>query len=413
LDSAGNRTAKADELASVTTNYGYDAIYELVQAAQSGTTTENYSYDPVGNRTASLGVSSYATNSSNEMTANSNASYAYDDNGNTTSKTDSMGTASYTWDYENRLASVTLPSSGGTVTFRYDPFGRRIYKESPNATSTFVYDGDNLIETVNSSGGVVARYAQAQSVDQPLAMQRGSTMSYYEQDGLGSITSLTATNGSAAQSYTYDSFGNTTNSSGSLTNFFRYTGREFDAERNLYYYRARYYDPNAGRYLSDDPLNFAAGVNFYSYVGNGPVNLADPWGLCPLDSPCEVPNHPPTADVDINIMAVTGLGPVHGRVFQFVMVLPHMPWDYKYPNHPEYVDYGNFNFGATGAALGYSATQLLAGAGLLKQAELALQHAPEPPDIGPYGNQRRKDEMIMAGIRYFKAGCAKIFRIPL
>ena len=69
LDSAGNRTAKMDQLASVTSNYTYDAIYQLTQVTQGASTTESYTYDPVGNRTASLGVSSYTTNASNEMTA--------------------------------------------------------------------------------------------------------------------------------------------------------------------------------------------------------------------------------------------------------------------------------------------------------------------------------------------------------
>jgi len=122
VDAAGNRTSKADELANVTTNYGYDSIYELLQATQGSTITESYTYDPVGNRLSSLGASSYTVNSSNELTATSNASYAYDYNGNTTSKTDSTGTTGYSWDYENRLSSVTLPNSGGTVTFKYDSF---------------------------------------------------------------------------------------------------------------------------------------------------------------------------------------------------------------------------------------------------------------------------------------------------
>jgi RHS repeat-associated protein len=113
-----------------------------------------------------------------------------------------------------------------------------------------------LVETVNSSGGVVARYTQGRNIDELLAMQRGSTTDYYQLDGLRSITSLTASNGSLAQSYTYDSFGNLTNSSGSLTNFFRYTGREFNTETNLYYYCARYYDPAEGRFLSEDPIRF-------------------------------------------------------------------------------------------------------------------------------------------------------------
>jgi RHS repeat-associated protein len=279
LDSAGNRTAKTDELASVTSNYSYDAIYELTGVTQGSTTTESYTYDPVGNRTASLGVSSYTTNSSNEMTANSNGSYSYDYNGNTTTKTVSSNTTSYSWDYENRLATVTLPGTSGTVTFKYDPFGRRIYKESPNATSIFLYDGESLVQTVNSSGGLVAHYAQGQNIDEPLAVQRGTTIDYFEADGLGSITSLTATNGTVAQSYTYDSFGNTTNSSGSLTNFFRYTAREFDSETNLYYYRARYFDPSVGKFISEDPVGFGSGMNFYRYSFNNPILLMDSSGL--------------------------------------------------------------------------------------------------------------------------------------
>lgn len=90
LDADGSRTAKTDELAGVTSNYTYDKIYELTGA--------------------------------------SSASYTYDYNGNTTPETNSSGTTNYTWDHESRLANVTLPGQGGTVTFKYDPFGRRIQK---------------------------------------------------------------------------------------------------------------------------------------------------------------------------------------------------------------------------------------------------------------------------------------------
>ena len=224
-------------------------------------------------------MSSYTNNSSNELTATSNASYTYDYNGNLTSKTNSTGTTDYAWDYENRLTSVTLPNSGGTVSFKYDPFGRRSYKQSPNTTSIFVYEGANLVETVNGSGGIVARYTPTTNIDEPLAESRSATTSYYEQDGLGSITSLTATNGSSSQTYAYDSFGNTTNSSGSLKNYFQYTAREFDTETNLYFYRARYYDPSSGRFLSEDPAQFGGAINFYDYVTNNPERFVDPTGL--------------------------------------------------------------------------------------------------------------------------------------
>jgi RHS repeat-associated protein len=231
---------------------------------------------------------------------------ALDYNGNTSTKTDSNGITNYSWDFENRLTSVTLPGSGGTVYFKYDPFGRRVYKSSSSATSIYAYDGDNLIEEANAVGSVIARYAQTQHVDEPLAMLRAGTTSYYQTDGLGSISSLSSTAGSLAQTYTFDSFGNQTASSGSLTNPFRYTGRELDSETTLYYMRARYFDPATGRFLSEDPLGFRASENFYVYVENDPADRIDPSGLdpnwgpivwwwklfgpkpCPKESPCSV-----------------------------------------------------------------------------------------------------------------------------
>jgi RHS repeat-associated protein len=82
-----------------------------------------------------------------------------------------------------------------------------------------------------------------------------------------------------AQTYTFDSFGKLTASSGSLTNPFQFTGRESDSETGLYFYRARYYASSAGRFLSEDRLRFKGGINFYSYAQNNSVNLIDPSGL--------------------------------------------------------------------------------------------------------------------------------------
>jgi RHS repeat-associated protein len=168
---------------------------------------------------------------------------------------------------------------GSGVSFKYDPFGRRIYKSSSAGTSIFAYDGGNLIEETNSSGTVVARYEDTQNTDEPVAMLRSSTTSFYQADGLGSITSLSNAAGALAQTYTFDSFGKQTASSGSLTNPFQYTARELDTETGLYYYRARYYDPSAGRFLSEDPTMFEGGINFYDYVRNSPNNLVDQSGL--------------------------------------------------------------------------------------------------------------------------------------
>jgi len=111
-----------------------------------------------------------------------------------------------------------------------------------------------------------------------LAELRSGTTSYYQADGIGSITSLSNSAGALANTYTYDSFGKQIASTGTLTNPFRYTAREFDTETNLYFYRARYYDPNPGRFLTEDPIRFRAGINFYSYVHNRPLDLRDPKG---------------------------------------------------------------------------------------------------------------------------------------
>jgi RHS repeat-associated protein len=278
LDNAGNRNSKADLYAGVTTNYGYDNIYELLSATQGASTTESYTYDPVGNRLSNLSGSGWSNNTSNELTSRPGVTYTYDNNGNTLTRTDSTGTTNYSWDFENRMTSVTLPGSGGTVSFAYDPFGRRIKKVSTAGTSIFAYDGDNLVEETNASGGVVARYSQGLNIDEPLAMLRSSTTSYYQADGLGSVTALTNAAGTASQNYTYDSFGNIIATTGSLVNSFRYTGREWDQETSLYYYRARYYDPTIGNFISEDPIRFGAGVNFYSYAFGDPVKYIDPDG---------------------------------------------------------------------------------------------------------------------------------------
>ena len=292
VDSAGNRTAKTNQQSGVTSNYTYDPIYELTKVMQAANTTENYTYDPVGNRLTSLS-GSYGYNSSNQLTTSPTAAFTYDYNGNTLTSTTGSNTTTYAWDYENRLTSVTLPGSGGTVSFKYDPFGRRIQKSSSSGTSIYAYEGDNLIEETNSGGAVVARYSQW-SIDEPLAMLRSGATNYYEADGLGTITSLTNAAGAVAQTYTFDSFGKQTASSGSLTNPFQYTAREFDSETGLYFYRARYFDPVAGRFLSEDPTGFNAGMDFYAYVSNSPTNLVDPKGLLQV---CCRPAHQSFAQV--------------------------------------------------------------------------------------------------------------------
>jgi len=282
-DNSGNRTSKTNALNNIVEQYAYDPLYQLTQVTQGATITESYSFDSVGNRISSLGASSYNYNSSNELTSTSAASFTYDNNGNTLTKTDSTGTRNYTWDFENRLTSALLPGAGGTVTFQYDPLGRRIQKafshNSATTVTNYLYDGANVIQEVDANGNELARYAQGPGIDEPLTEFRSGTTSFYQQDGLGSVTSLSDSNGALASTYAYDAFGNLTVSTGTLGNPFQYTGREYDSETGLRYYRARYYDPSIGRFINEDPAQLRGGQNnFYAYAWNSPLGFRDPTG---------------------------------------------------------------------------------------------------------------------------------------
>jgi len=126
------------------------------------------------------------------------------------------------------------------------------------------------------------------------------------------VVALSDHNGATAQARTYTPFGLDLGSSGESTNSLAYTGREQDSEGGLYYYRARYYDPEVGRFISEDPLGFEAGINFYAYVGNNPVNFNDPTG--------NIENFPELIRQGVGVVG-SGLGVVGGVVTSGVGVL--------------------------------------------------------------------------------------------
>jgi RHS repeat-associated protein len=272
-DAAGRITQKVDLVG--TNTYGYDAAGRLTSATHPTLPAESYTYDGVGNRTASHRSTSYSYQPFNRLQTTSAASYTYDNNGNLLSKTDGAGTTSFTWDYENRLTGV-IPPSGSSLTYKYDALGRRIERgTSAGAWTRFAYDGQEVTRDRNSDSTTV-EYLNGPGTDQKLRQTGTAGVLYYSTDHLGSTTALTDVLGSVVEQIDSDSFGD---GAGSTRTRYGFTGRERDAATGLYYYRARWYDPQQGRFLSEDPIGFKAGVNFYAYVGNNPINRIDPSGL--------------------------------------------------------------------------------------------------------------------------------------
>jgi len=200
--------------------------------------------------------------------------FTYDANGSLSTKTDGTSTWNYTWDAEDRLIQVARDGST-LATFAYDAFGRRVRKVAGGVTTSYTYDGADIVR--ESRGGDLLKYVHGPGIDEPLAVDAGGTRSYFHADGLGSIVATTDSSGNVTSRRQYDAWGNL--EVGADQPGYAFTGREWDPETGLYYYRARYYDPKIGRFISEDPIGFAGGPNAYAYVGNLPTSAVDPLGL--------------------------------------------------------------------------------------------------------------------------------------
>ena len=207
----------------------------------------------------------------NRLTQRGSATYNYDAEGNLTSD----GANTYTWDARNQLTSISGP--GLSASFQYDSFGRRTGKTVSGVSTSYLYDDLNVVQEL--SGTTPTANMLTFGVDE-LFTRTDSTGSFgYLLDALGSTVALADSSGAIQTSYTYEPFGNTT-TSGTSSNSSQFTARENDSA-GLYYYRSRYYSPTLQRFISEDPIGIAGGINQYAYANNDPVNLSDPGGLWP------------------------------------------------------------------------------------------------------------------------------------
>ncbi|WP_167551839.1 RHS repeat-associated core domain-containing protein, partial [Xanthomonas axonopodis] len=251
---------KAGQAALGSLGYAYDSLGQLV--AQTG------SHAPKALPPASTNNS---FDDNNRQTQANGVALSYDDNGNLLND----GTRSYTWDDRDRLSQI---SQSGTViaSYSYDALGRRTAKTEGGATTQYLYDGPDTVQ--ETQGTTVNPILTGLGIDQRYARDDTGGRTYFLTDQLGSTRLLTNAAGSAVQRYEYDPYGTTTQSSTAYTNPYQYTGREKDSS-GLYYYRGRYYRPQWGRFISEDPIGLSGGSNSYLYVGGAPTIFIDPLGL--------------------------------------------------------------------------------------------------------------------------------------
>jgi len=292
LDDVGNRETMVDSAG--THSYTYDDIYQLTDMDYPSSDDQEYVYDFAGNRTqVTVGQNrtSYTVNDLNQYTDVGTLDYTYNDNGCLTEEYDGVDTIYYSYDYDNRLINVT--EGQDEIDYTYDYTGRRIETDNNGTVTKYIYDGDRVIAELDSQDDVICEYVYGVTIDEVLFMIKDSNYYYYHYDGLGSVRAITDSSEDIVETYTYDVFGKPTLyddqeqeiTRSSIGNPYYFTGRRFDFNTGLYYYRNRYYHPELGCFMSPDPLGQATGPNLYTYVSNNPPNFIDPLGLCRRGDP--------------------------------------------------------------------------------------------------------------------------------
>ena len=249
--------------------------------------SQSNAYDAAGRRVTPGGSfsvvrlpqpASASYDANNRLTSWNGTGLTYDTNGNLTND----GSLTYTWNARNQLVAL---SGAVNATFTYDGLGRRIGKTVGGVPAGYVYDGLNLVQEKNGTSATstpTANFVTGLGLDETLLRMTGSgadaTVLGVLADGNNNTLHLTNRAGSVVDSYSYQAYGIATHYGAGEPNSQQYTGREND-ETGLYYYRARYYHPTFGRFISEDPIEFGAGPNVYAYVGGNPVSYADPLGL--------------------------------------------------------------------------------------------------------------------------------------
>ncbi|MBN3496579.1 RHS repeat-associated core domain-containing protein [Arthrobacter pascens] len=266
---------------NATTTYGYDTMHRLLSAV-TGAVTESWTYDNNGNRltAAKTGTATVhsAYNAADQLCWTGAlagtcaappvgaATYIFDGNGNATK----AGTPTITWSVFNQMTSI---SSGTTTNFTYA--GQSNDERLTSGATSFL--NGSLGITEQTTAGADTSFIR--DPDGTLISMRNSAGAcfYYTTDALGSVIALTDSAQAVVASYTYDSWGVTTQTgTQAAANPWRYAGGYRDDATGYTKFGARYYAPLLGRFNQPDPS--AQEANRYLYTAANPTNNTDPTG---------------------------------------------------------------------------------------------------------------------------------------
>lgn len=290
-DVLGRRISSENE--DGTWEYQYDNIGQLVRAEFTSNTVDiedtilTYDYDAAGNRisTSENGlITNYTTGDLNQYSAAGDKTFAYDADGNLTSQSATGNNYSYVYDVENRLTDVTKPD-GTIISYEYDVFSNRSASIEDGVRTEFLVDPfgfGNVVGEYDNAGSKVASYTHGFGLVSRTAGD--NSVAFYDADAVGNITGLTDATGTLVNEYHYTPFGRELFESETIANNFEFNGAfgvSEDAE-NLHYMRARSYDAETGRFLTEDPLFLDGDVqNLYRFGYNSPINFIDINGETP------------------------------------------------------------------------------------------------------------------------------------
>jgi RHS repeat-associated protein len=267
-------------------DYTYDSAERIHEAVRDDTLNEQFEYDPADNLVQTRWQSSelsWSYGAGNRLLQQGDTRYEYDPEGQLVRKTEAASSKApqvwhYTWNAQGQLRSLQRPD-GVQFEYRYDAFGRRVSKIGPATTHRFLWNGDVVIHEMWDDREPVAWITQFGSFAPLAKIQQGEFFTIIN-DHLGTPRELFDSSGRLVWQACFSTWGRLDQEHTSLSEVdcpIRFQGQWFDQESGLHYNRFRYYDPNCGRFIQQDPLKLLGAPNFYSYPN--PINSLDPWGL--------------------------------------------------------------------------------------------------------------------------------------